>query len=174
MAHQTKQYHAEIVAGSLLTNESRKIAALLLAGLDEKTLYEQVTVNNILQKRSPASAKRQAKLIRNRLSPLAPAVWTMVSEGSHEQATQALLVAAIMHSRIVGDFIRQVIADKVKTYQKYVSFSDWNRFLEECRLRDPSDLPWKNWSRPNVRGTETAGGFPWARRSTLLSRSSAS
>jgi hypothetical protein len=36
------------------------------------------------------------------------------------------------------------------------------------------DLPWKNWSRPNVRGTETAGGFPWARRSTLLSRSSAS
>jgi adenylylsulfate kinase len=50
---------------------------------------------------------------------------------------------------------------------------------EECRRRDPkrlyaADLPWKNWSRPNVRGTETAGGFPWARRSTLLSRSSAS
>ena len=60
-------YNGEIVAGSLLIPESRKIARLLLNGADTKKWHQAVFIDNILQKRSPAAAKRQAKLIRNRL-----------------------------------------------------------------------------------------------------------
>jgi Putative inner membrane protein (DUF1819). len=144
-------YHGEIVAGSLLVNESRKIAGLLLKGLDEKEFYREVLVLNVLQKRSPASAKRQAKLIRNRLLPLHQDFWGMIREGSHEQSTQALLVASIVHSRLLGDFIKQVIQLQIKTFQKQVSYRDWDGFFEECKQRDASVAAWTESTTKKIR-----------------------
>lgn len=144
-------YHAEIVAGSLLVNESRKIAGLLLKGLDEKEFYREVLVSNVLQKRSPASAKRQAKLIRNRLLPLHHDFWEMIHEGSHEQSTQALLAASIVHSHLLGDFIKQVIQLQIKTFQKQVSYRDWDYFFEECKQRDASVAAWTETTTKKIR-----------------------
>ena len=50
-------YNGEIVAGSLLIPESRKIARLLLNGSDAKTWHQSIFVDNILQKRSPEAAR---------------------------------------------------------------------------------------------------------------------
>ncbi len=61
--NEQKLYNGEIVAGSLLIPESRKIADLLLQEVSEEEWYQAVIIDNILQKRSPASAKRQAQLI---------------------------------------------------------------------------------------------------------------
>jgi len=44
--------------------ESRKIARLLLDHAEKDTWHNSIQVKNILQKRSPATAKRQTKLIR--------------------------------------------------------------------------------------------------------------
>ena len=47
----TQIYNAEIVAGSLLMPESRKIARLFLSNADEDTWHKAIEVKNILQKR---------------------------------------------------------------------------------------------------------------------------
>jgi hypothetical protein len=65
---QHSKYNGEIVAGSLLICESRTIAGLLLDGANEKKWHQKIVIENILQKKSPKSSIRQARLIRNRLS----------------------------------------------------------------------------------------------------------
>jgi len=144
-------YSGEIVAGSLLVNESRKIADLLLRGLDEKAFYLAVLVDNVLQKRSPASARRQSRLIRNRLLPLHHDFWGMIRDGSHEQAVQALLAASIAHSRLLGDFINQVVQLRIRTFHKQVTYREWDIFFEECKHRDPSVAEWTESTTKKLR-----------------------
>lgn len=144
-------YNGEIVAGSLLISESRKVAALLLQNLDEKTFYSAVLGDNVLQKRSPASAKRQSKLIRNRLFPLHQDFWIMIRDGSHEQVVQTLLATAISHSRLLGDFIRQVIQLRIKTFQRQVTYREWDIFFEECKHRDSSVAEWAESTTKKIR-----------------------
>lgn len=92
-------YNAEVTAGSLLLKESRAIAQLLLQGADDKTWHQALVIDNVLQKTSPTSTKRMAKLIRKRLEPMPAELLTIVAEGSTEIAIQALLATAIKHSR---------------------------------------------------------------------------
>ena len=59
-------YNAEISAGSLMLPESRRVAKLLLGHPTKEAWLEALKRDNILQKKSPATARRQARLIRNR------------------------------------------------------------------------------------------------------------
>ena len=145
------RYNADIVAGGLLLHESRIIAGLLLQGLDARTIQQQVRERNALQKRSPASAKRQARLIVNRLHRFDPALWRLVHEGTFEQTTQALLVAAIEQHKIVGDFVYTVVGEKHRTFQKTVSNTDWSAYFEQCAQRDASITAWRESTRTKIK-----------------------
>ncbi len=129
-------YNAEISAGSLMLNESRIIAQLLLEQPDEEAWHKAIIVDNVLQKKAPASAKRQARLIRNRLELMSPDLWHLIIEGNREVAIQALLSAAIKHSRLLGDFIDEVIRQHVKTFNTQLTLRDWENYLSDCDQRD--------------------------------------
>ena len=58
MRESLNTYSADISAGSLLLKESRPIALLLLAQADDQAWYQALVVDNVLQKKSPAGAKR--------------------------------------------------------------------------------------------------------------------
>ncbi len=137
-----KLYNGEIVAGSLLIPESREIAKLFLQEASEEEWRQAIIINNILQKRSPASAKRQAKLIRNRLGLMAPEHWDLVKDGNAEVTTQALLAAAVKHSRLLGDFMGNVCRQHWLTFNRMLSDKNWREFLETCSQVDPAVTEW--------------------------------
>jgi len=131
-------YNAEISAGSLMVPESRRIAKLLLAQPTMEQWLEALKLDNVLQKKSPATAKRQARLIRNRLETLNNDAWVLIADGAQEVTTQLLLAACIKHSRILADFMRDVYAGHLRRLEQYLSPSkDWETFLAECAQRDP-------------------------------------
>ena len=147
MAH----YRGDIVAGSLLVSESRKIADLLIQGYAPDKIPDKTLEDNLLQKRSPVTAKRQARLILNRLSGLDREFWYLIRDGSHDQAAQILLCFALKHTRLLGDFIRLVIQPKIKTFQKEIAFQDWNDFFEQCLILDPEIGKWSEATRTKIR-----------------------
>ena len=106
-------FEGDLVAGSLLLAESRKIGRLLLDGVDRDFWSKAVIMEDIFQKRGPATAKRQARLIGHRLELITPDLWRMVVEGNTEIATQALLPAATKHSRLLDGFLDQVVREHV-------------------------------------------------------------
>ena len=143
-------YNAEISAGSLMLRESRKVAKLLLAGADEKAWHQAIHVDNILQKKVPATAKRMIRLIRNRMEPMSPDLWKMIIEGTSETAMQALLAAAIKHSRLLGDFLSDVVKEHYRLFDKQLSVQDWKKFLYTCELRDSVVTQWTETTRAKL------------------------
>ena len=148
---QSNFYNGEIVAGSLLIPESRKIAGLLIQNINPESWKQAIETNNILQKRSPASAIRQARLIRNRLILMKPDLWDLVHQGSADIATQALLAASIKHSRLLGDFMDKTIRDNWRTFKDTISTQDWRDFLEICVQIDPKVSDWTASTRSKLR-----------------------
>ena len=73
-------FNTEKSAGSQLLLESKRSAALLVVQPDEAAWIHAIEIENILQKKSPATARRQARLIRRRLSTLDAAGWKLIAE----------------------------------------------------------------------------------------------
>jgi hypothetical protein len=135
-------YHAQSSAGSLMINESRRIAELLLRKSDASAWAHAVKVENILQKKSPSTAARQASLIRKRLEHLDDEGLRLISGGTGELCSQMLLLAAIRHSRLLGDFMIDVYRGQLRKLETQLDTSQWDAFLHECGQRDPSVLDW--------------------------------
>lgn len=131
-------YNAEISAGSLMLPESRRIAALLATHPSDAQWQEALRLDNVLQKKTPATARRQARLIRNRLETLNEEAWGLIAEGPQELATQLLFAAAVKHSQLLWDFLRDIYAGHLRRLETHLSpAKDWEAFMADCRQRDP-------------------------------------
>lgn len=132
-------YNAEISAGSLMLPESRRIARLLLTHPTKEQWFEALKLDNVLQKKTPATARRQARLIRNRLDTLEDEAWVMIADGSQEVATQLLFAATIKHSRVLADFLSDVYSGHLRRLEQHLSpAKDWEAFFADCAQRDPA------------------------------------
>lgn len=143
-------YNAEISAGSLLPLESKRVAALLLTAPDEAAWRHAIEVDNILQKKTPASARRQATLIRKRLSTLDAKAWKMIVGREHEVVTQLLLAAAVKHSQLLGDFMLRVYADRQRRLEPALAPIDWQDFLTECAHHHPAVAGWSDTTKAKL------------------------
>ena len=144
------QYNAEISAGSLMPLESRRLAELLQTNPDETTWIQAVETDNILQKKTPATARRQARLIKRRLTTLAPEGWKLIAERDNEVSIQLLLAAAVKHSQLLGDFLLNVYANRQRRLELTLSASDWHDFLVECTHRDASVASWSETTKKKL------------------------
>lgn len=144
------RYNAEISAGSLLPLESKRLAALLLTQPDDAAWWHAVEVENVLQKKTPATARRQATLIRKRLATLDTQGLNLIVEREREVVLQLLLVAAIKHSQLLGDFLRSVYADRQRRLETHLAPVVWQDFLAECAHRDPAVATWSESTRAKL------------------------
>jgi len=134
-------YNAEISAGSLMLPESRRIARLMLTRPTAEQWDEALRCENLLQKK-PATARRQARLIRNRLQTLDEAGWQLVANAEGEVSAQLLLAAANRHSQLLSDFLRDVYGADLRRLERTLSHRQWDAFLVECAHRDPAVNGW--------------------------------
>lgn len=142
-------YNAEISAGSFLLPESRRIAKLLLMHPTDEQWDEALKGENLLQKK-PATARRQARLIRNRLGRLDEEGLRLVAEGEGELCGQMLFAAATRHSRLLSDFMRDVYAADLQRLERTLSHRQWEGFLSECAHRDGAVAAWAATTRKKL------------------------
>lgn len=135
-------YKADIAGGALKVYESRIIADLLIRGLGPAEWRRATEVENVLQKTSPNTARRQASLIRARLRMLPPDAWVLVRDGPKPVATQAIFAAAIAHSPLLRDFLDLTVRDHFRSGRLVLTRGHWQAFVETCRERDPEMAIW--------------------------------
>jgi hypothetical protein len=135
-------YNTEIVAGSLLINETRKLAQVMLNDSSVEAWKHAILVDNLLQKKTQATAKRMGNLIRHRLEMGETPVWSLIAQNDFELAGQAVLVLAIRHSQLLADFMRQVMGLRVRRHDLQLTQKDWDDFLQECAMREPAVAGW--------------------------------
>jgi len=147
------RYRADITAGSLKVAESRVIADLLLRGVNGKDWDAAILDKNVLQTRTPATAKRLARLIRGRLKLMEADLWRLVRDGSGDVPTHACLATAVKHSALLGDFLDLVVRQQYRIFGPALSNQLWQEYLADCRGRDPDMPDWNESTRRRLRST---------------------
>lgn len=137
-------YKADIAGGSLKLQESRIIASLLLDEVTAEGWRHAIEEANVLQKRSPGTAMRQASLLRARLQTMGPGLWQLVRDGSKETATHALFAAAIKHSAILAAFLDRVVREQFRTFKHDLPRKLWLEFVEHLRNENESMPVWND------------------------------
>lgn len=130
--------------------ESKRLAGLLLTHPSEAAWTDAIEVQNILQKKTPATARRQAALIRKRLQTLDAAGWQLLVSREAELVYQLLLASAIKHSRLLGDFMLQVYAQRQRKLEQSLSALDWHGFLDECAHHDSGVAKWSESTKAKL------------------------
>lgn len=137
-----KNYDSNICSGSLFINENRIIADLLLKSLTDEEWQKKIFADNILQKKSPVTARKQARLIRGRLQLVNPDLREIIATGDFLTSTQGILVSAVKESRLLGDFIRNVVRRKWETHTSELNRRDWEDFLKTAQQISPNVADW--------------------------------
>ena len=144
------RFNAEISAGSLMPLESKRVATLLLTHPSEQVWTNAIEVENILQKNTPSTARRQSTLIRKRLLTLDDEGWTLICERESEIANQLMLAAAVKHSELLGEFMRVTYANSQRRLEPALAPLDWEDFLADCAHRDASVATWSSLTKAKL------------------------
>jgi hypothetical protein len=147
------RYTSSITAGSLKVPESRVIAGLMLRGLKGKPFQQAIGRENVLQARSKNTSQGLAKLIRRRLEHLPEPMLKLVRDGSVIEATHTCLVAAVMDSFLLGDFLDLVMRPLYRTFKETLPLSSWGDYLEGCQGRDPEMPRWTDKTTSRLRSS---------------------
>ncbi|HAS6061422.1 TPA: DUF1819 family protein [Vibrio vulnificus] len=130
-----KKYLGDLIGGSLMIKESQLIADLLLSQPSKEQWDDAIVNQNILQKRSPASAKRNAATIKKRIGSLSNEFLSALVNANHEAAAQLMMAATLINSPLLADFMRTVVMDAKRMYRESINNKDWEYFWEDkCRL----------------------------------------
>tara|TARA_R110002049_G_scaffold30289_2_gene102951 strand:+ start:1224 stop:1835 length:612 start_codon:yes stop_codon:yes gene_type:complete len=143
-------YNSDLTGGSLMVRESRIIADLLLKEASPEQWHEAIQVENLLQKKSQASAKRNAQAIRKRLELIEPEFWRALRDGDDEIATQVTFCAALARNLLLVEFMERVVQDAYVTHTESLDLYQWNDFLEDCAHKDPVIHDWKESSKKKM------------------------
>lgn len=157
------RYKANFTKGGLMVPESRIVADLLLQGITGAGWKQAIEIDNVLRKRSPTTASTKAALIRARLQTMTESLWYLVRDGSKPVATHAVFAATIKFSPLVGDFLDLVVRDLYRRFENTLKPQNWDRYVEECRNRDPAMPEWSAATleklRTRVYGMMTEAGY---------------
>jgi hypothetical protein len=126
-----KAYLGDLIGGSLMIREGQIVAELLLKKPSQDEWLDAIVNQNILQKRSDASAKRNASTIKKRLESLSDEFLTQLAFGSAELSSQLMFAATLIQSTMLADFMRDVVLDAKRMFRDLIDSNDWVAFWED-------------------------------------------
>jgi hypothetical protein len=127
----SKAYLGDLIGGSLMIRESQTIAELLLKKPSKQEWTDAIVNQNILQKRSDASAKRNAATIKKRLEGFSDQYIEQLAFGSTELSTQLMFAATLINSTMLADFMRNIFVDAKRMFRENIDSTDWESFWDE-------------------------------------------
>lgn len=146
--HDIRDYVGDLIGGSLLIAETRIIAESLLKQLPEDEWRNLVIDQNILQKKSVKTSNRYVRVIRTRIEGLGQDFMSALVTSTDRAYIQLLLVAVMINSPIVEDFMRLSLAEAKRTYKPNLPSTAWQDFYEIQSLKYP-DL--NNYSESTIK-----------------------
>lgn len=74
----------------------------------------------------------------------------MIAGREREVVVQLLLVSAIKHSALFGEFLREVYAQRQRRLEANLNPADWVDFLAQCAHQDPAVEDWSVSTRAKL------------------------
>lgn len=116
---------------NLMVDESRTIARLLLKDLSDDQWTKAIEEQNIIQKSSIQTARRQARCITYRLRDLPSNCLTIIENGTSKEVKQMLLFALLNHSTLALDFFKYAVIEPQTVFKTEMPKRIWDNFLNQ-------------------------------------------
>lgn len=134
-----KEYLGDLTGGSLFITESRIIVESLLKNLPDDEWKSLIVEQNVLQKKSRQTAIRYARTIRGRIEGLGEGFMSRLLAANEHAYVQMLMMALLIHSPVVADFMRLTLAEARRIYKPSLTADAWSEFYD-TRVRAYSEL----------------------------------
>lgn len=144
------KYDSDLIGGSLQVREARVVAELLLDEVSQEEWTKAIQDENRLQKRTPETARRLGRALRQRLEKVEEPFWRALRDGDDEVATQVALVATLERNLLLVEFMEDVVRDAYRVHAESLELYQWLDFLEERSHRDPSIAEWSDNSKKKM------------------------
>jgi len=125
------KYRLSFTAGSLMLNETIKVAAIYLDVKDWDKTRQKAITENIIQKNTKATAKRQLQEIVRRLINLSDDSINALATADISFAKHLTYFAVIKTYAFIFDFVNEFILTKLTRFDTVVLDSDYDRFIIE-------------------------------------------
>lgn len=125
---------------SLMVDESRTIARLLSKKLSDHQWTEAIEEQNLIQKGSIQTARRQARCIRYRLKDLPKNYLEVIENGTAKETKQLLLFALLHHSTLAFDFFNYAVVQPQSVFKTEMPKHIWDSFLNQQYNENISQL----------------------------------
>lgn len=139
------------VAASLRPELVRVIAETYLQTGSWESAKVQVLSSNALQARTPSSAKRMERELRQRLMRLTSAEINLAARGVLEERAAIAWLAALKSSRYIYAFASEFLRGKLASLDPVLRASDYEAFFENQSAIYPEILALTSSSRTKVR-----------------------
>lgn len=169
----SKKNEGNFTGGSLLIRESRVVAKLLAEKHSREEIVRLVLSRNLLQNSSKATTQKYCQLALIRLGTLTDEQIHFVASGREEICRMTLLLAVLKTYPIIADFMRDVVAEKVRCFETHLEKKDWMRFLQDRARTDASIKEWSETSQRKmgqvvIRMMAEAGFLDSTRKMSIL------
>ncbi len=154
-------YRLSFTTGGLLCDEAVAVAAVMVVEPDVSEVRTTAVERNLVQQRTSASTTRVTREVIGRLAGLPPAGIELVANGSAVDARALMWLAACLRYRLVGDFGRDVVRERLLSGRLLVA-EDFDTFWNQQAswidaLRDAADTTRKKLRQNTFRMIREAG-----------------
>ena len=125
-----KDYSLSFTAASLMFYETEQVARLYLEHDDWKVVSEMVVDDNVLQKGTVSTRKREFAEIKKRLVNLNKDELLFLTEATTDELKLYCLVLCAKTYRLIFEFISEVVRDKYLMFDYVIYDSDYAKFIE--------------------------------------------
>lgn len=149
-AETVSQYNGSLTREQFMFREMRIVARLYQQGLTDSEILEQVCRENLFQYPTEREIKGKCKTALKRLSYIAESdtLVDILANGSPQEARQAALVAMMAQSRLLYEFMTEVIGEKYCSLDATFTSKDMNLFFARLCEKDEGVA---NWSAATVK-----------------------
>lgn len=127
-------YILSFTAATLLVYENEVVVDLFLECRDWERVRREVVENNLLQKGTISTRKREFHEIKKRLQTLNDEQLSFFKEANGSDVKYLVLLSCYKTYKFIYDFVSEVIRDKILLFDYHLLDSDYERFYESKSL----------------------------------------
>lgn len=138
------KYNGGLTREQFMFNEMRITARLLSEGLSDQEVLERVYNENLFQYPTEKEIKSKCKACLKRLAYLKeiPELMEALTSGTISEAKQAALIAMMLQSRLLAEFMITVIGEKYRSLDMTMTKKDMNVFFSNLAQQDEGVAGW--------------------------------
>jgi len=146
-------YDIKLITGALLWHETKIAAHLMLKENSAAKARLTILKDNLFQRRSKKTASNILGLVIKRLESVPHDIVSLIASSDMELSKQATFVAALAESRFLREFVRDVVSEKLESFDNSISVGIWDQFWNSCVSKDPSLSEAREKSAKELRST---------------------